>query len=70
LELSRFERIASASSPAEAEVMLSPASESAAEALTSDSRPAATTPTSAAVPKNSRRPILLFICYFASQARS
>src|SRR5947209_12303091 len=70
LELSRLERIASASSPAEAEVMLSPASLAAIAGLTSEPRPAtAAAPTSAAVPKKSRRPILLSIC-FASYAGS
>src|SRR5712672_1696766 len=63
LELNFFDRTASASSPADAEVMSSLFAAAASAELTNDVRPAAAAaPTNATVPRKSRRPILLLIC--------
>src|SRR6478672_12659893 len=62
LELNFFDRIASASSLADAEVMPSLDTAAASAELINDVRPAAAAaPTSATVPRKSRRPILLLI---------
>src|SRR4030088_3588769 len=62
LELNFFDRTASASSPADDEVMSSLVAAAASAELINDVRPAAAAPTNATVPRKFRRPILMLIC--------